>query len=195
MDVTSPESNWWGKNRCDIKTPREDLAKTEPLVITNRIWPDYFVFVFAFQGLQHMEVPRLGFLSELQLPAYATATSTQDPSWVCDLHHSSRQRRILNPLSEARDRTPNLMYTSWIWFCCAAIGTPDHQIFKNRNYWILRNKRYILNCDKNWNYETIWSFYPLVPNPWLGFLFQLSNASCWPSLFWERNLQQPTNLY
>ena len=28
---------------------------------------------------------------------------------VCDLHHSSGQRRILNLLSEARDRTHNLM--------------------------------------------------------------------------------------
>ena len=32
-----------------------------------------------------MEVPRLGVESELQLPAYATATATQNPSHVCDL--------------------------------------------------------------------------------------------------------------
>ena len=51
---------------------------------------------------------------ELQLPAYtrATATATWDPSRVCDLHHSLRQCRILNPLSEARDRTCNLMVPS-----------------------------------------------------------------------------------
>ena len=30
------------------------------------------------------------------------------------LHPSSRQRRILNPLSEARDQTCNLMVPSWI---------------------------------------------------------------------------------
>ena len=30
---------------------------------------------------------------------------TPDPSRVCDLHHGSRQRWILNPLSEARDQT------------------------------------------------------------------------------------------
>ena len=52
-----------------------------------------------------MEVPRLGFELVLQLPATATATATQDSSCVCDLHHSSRQRRILNLLNEARDRT------------------------------------------------------------------------------------------
>ena len=37
--------------------------------------------------------------------AYATATATQDLSHVYDLHHSSQQRRILNPLSKARDGT------------------------------------------------------------------------------------------
>ena len=52
-----------------------------------------------------MEVPRLAVESELQLPAYTTATTTQDPSHVCDLHHSVGQRWICNPLSEARDRT------------------------------------------------------------------------------------------
>ena len=51
--------------------------------------------------------------SELQLPAYTTATATQDPSHVFDLHHSSWQHWILNPLSKARDRTHVLMDTSW----------------------------------------------------------------------------------
>ena len=57
-----------------------------------------------------MEVPRLGVKLELQLPAYTTATGTQDLSCICDLHHSLGQRQILNPLSEARDQTPS----SWI---------------------------------------------------------------------------------
>ena len=61
-----------------------------------------------------MEVPRLGVESELQLLATATASATQDPSHVCDLHHSSQQCRILNPLSEARDGTHILMDTSWV---------------------------------------------------------------------------------
>ena len=51
---------------------------------------------------------------ELQLPAYTTATAMRDPCCVCDLHHSSWQRRILNSLSKARDQTPVLMDTSWI---------------------------------------------------------------------------------
>ena len=65
----------------------------------------FFFFFLVFLGLhpQHMEVPRLGIELELQLPAYITATATWDPSRVCDLYHSSQQRRIPDPLSKARD--------------------------------------------------------------------------------------------
>ena len=63
----------------------------------------FFVFVFLGPHLWHMEVPRLGVASELQPPAYATVTAMPDPSHICDLYHSSRQRRILNPLREAKD--------------------------------------------------------------------------------------------
>ena len=69
---------------------------------------------------------RLGVESELlQLPAYITATATSDPSRICDLHHSSQQCQILNPLGKARDRTGSLMVPSRIRFCCAVTGTPD----------------------------------------------------------------------
>ena len=37
-----------------------------------------------------------------------------DPSHVCDLHYSSWQHQILNPLSKATDWTHNLMVPSWI---------------------------------------------------------------------------------
>ena len=70
-----------------------------------------------------MEIPRLGVQSELQLLVYATAAAMQDPILVCDLHHSSRQHQILNPLSEARDPTCNLMVPIRILFCCAVTGT------------------------------------------------------------------------
>ena len=61
-----------------------------------------------------MKVPRLGVQSEPQPLVYITATAMLDPSHVCDLHHSSQQRRILNPLSKARDRTHNLIVPSRI---------------------------------------------------------------------------------
>ena len=48
-----------------------------------------------------MEIPKLGVESVLQLPVYATATATPDPSHVYNLYHSSGQHWILNPLSEA----------------------------------------------------------------------------------------------
>ena len=51
------------------------------------------------------------------------------------LHHSSRQCRILNPLSEARDRTCNLMVPSRIHFCCATTGTPGGAVLKGPEMW------------------------------------------------------------
>ena len=81
-----------------------------------------------------MEVPKLGVESELELLACATATAVQDPqdpSHICDLHHSSWQCWILNPLSEARDQTYNLMAPNWIRFCCATMGTPKWEHYYN----------------------------------------------------------------
>ena len=72
-----------------------------------------------------MEVPRLGIRSELYPLAYARATATPDLGCICDLHHSSWQRRILNLLSKARDQTHNLMVPSQIHFHCTMTGTPD----------------------------------------------------------------------
>ena len=85
-----------------------------------------FCLFVCFLGphLRHMEVSRLRVESELQLPAYTTAIATWDPSRVCNLYHSSQQRRILNPLSKARDWTHNLMVTRRIHFCCSTMGTP-----------------------------------------------------------------------
>ena len=58
--------------------------------------PSFLLFFsFCFLGLhqQHMKVLRLGDKLELQLASYdaATATAMQDPSCICDLHHSSKQ--------------------------------------------------------------------------------------------------------
>ena len=50
-------------------------------------------------------------------PAYATAIATPDPSFSCDLHHSSWQHPILNPLSGAQDQTCNFVDASCVCFC------------------------------------------------------------------------------
>ena len=70
----------------------------------------FFVcFLLWFLGMHywHVEVPRLGFQLELQLPSYTTATAMPDLSHVCD-HHSSQQH--LNLLSRTRDRIHILMH-------------------------------------------------------------------------------------
>ena len=74
-------------------------------------------FFHFFQGhMWHMKVPRLGVKQELQLPANTTATAMRDPGHVCNLHHTSRQDQILNPLSGTRDGTRILMDTSQVCY-------------------------------------------------------------------------------
>lgn len=80
------------------------LAKTFGWL--KKLFSFLFLFFFlVFLGLysRHMEVPRLGVESELQLLAYTTAIGTPDLSCVCYLHHSSQHLWILNPLNGTRD--------------------------------------------------------------------------------------------
>jgi len=85
---------------------------------------DVFPTYFARPHPQHMEVTSPGVKSELQPPAYTTATAMQDLSCVCNLHHSSWQCWSLNPLSKARDWTCVLMDTSRNRYNWATTGTP-----------------------------------------------------------------------
>ena len=62
----------------------------------------YYLFILWLH-LPHMEVPRLDVEYELQLPAYTTGIAMQDLSRICNLHHSSRQCRILKPAEQTRD--------------------------------------------------------------------------------------------
>ena len=90
-----------------------------------------FCFCFGFLGphLWHTEVPRLGVKSEPQLPAYAIAAATLDLSHTCNLHHSSRQGCILNPLNKARIKICVLMDTSRVPYPWATMGTPPSKHF------------------------------------------------------------------
>ena len=97
-----------------------------------------FLFLFfCFLGPHpwHMEVPRLGVKLKLQLPAFTMAI--RNLSCICDLHHSSWQHCIPDPLSEARDQTCVLMDTSQICFRYTTVGTPVSHILK------------LFSCDKN----------------------------------------------
>ena len=77
-------SEWLSLLRLD-NIPR-CLWKTSCLSVYQSMdmccWKNFFFFFFlVFLGLnvQHMEFPRLGVKSEIQLLAYATATATPDP--------------------------------------------------------------------------------------------------------------------
>ena len=65
---------------------------------------------------------------ELQLLAYATATASQYLSHSWDLHHSSWQHQVFNPLTEARDWTCVVRDTSQVHLCWATMGTPNKEI-------------------------------------------------------------------
>ena len=115
-----------GHPRSDLPLARErDGPSVSPQEVAGGAGHDllfiqilFFLSFVFFLGphLWHMEVPRLGVSLELQLPVYTRATAPRDPSCVCNLNHSSWQRRILNPLGEARDRSCILMDASQMRF-------------------------------------------------------------------------------
>ena len=78
--------------------------------------------------LQHVEVRRLGVKSELQLPAYATATATQDRRSVCDLCHSSQQRQFPDPLRSGIEPMSSRILVRFVT-CWATRGTPPPSAF------------------------------------------------------------------
>ena len=97
-------------------------------------WKDHKKHNFAFFAgrgggahVWHMEIPRLGVKSELQLPAYTTATATPDPSHICNLYCSSWQHWILNPQGKAGDWTQILRGTNRV---CYHNGTSGHTPLK-----------------------------------------------------------------
>ena len=91
------------------------------------IFLNFFIF-FVFCPFRAAPMAHGG--SQARGPIGAIAASlhhsrnTTNPSHVCNLHHSAQQCRILNPLSEARDQTHNLVVPSLIHFRCATAGTP-----------------------------------------------------------------------
>ena len=98
---TCPQQHMPSVSAC-VLSANGPLAKGSPMTSSDPSlpspWREGFGVpssVFSFSGLhlQHMEVPRLGVKSNLQLLAYntATATATADLSLVCSLYHSSHK--------------------------------------------------------------------------------------------------------
>ena len=131
-----------GLNLGHSSDPSHSSDNTESL--THRTTEEFLICIlnirkyedFSFLGphLQHVEVPRLGVELELQLLAYATATTMPDLSHIYDLCCSLWQQWILNPLREVRDPTCILMDTSWLF----------NLLSHNRN---CGNMKIILNMD------------------------------------------------
>ena len=75
-----------------------------------------FLFLPSFLSsfslhLRHMEAPRLGVKSKLQLLAYSTAIAALYLRCICYLSCSLWLCQTLNPVSEARDQTHNIVDT------------------------------------------------------------------------------------
>ena len=91
------------------------------------------LFVFSRALPRHMEVPRPGVQVEAVADSLHHSHSNTDASRIWDLHPSSWQSRLLNPLREARDRAHNLMVPSRIRFYSATMRTPSLLQFLKKN--------------------------------------------------------------
>ena len=112
--ITIHDSNYTVRLSC-VQIKHFSIYQAKPLsmysVITQikLFWFVFFFFKFNFYFFCLRAVPaacgssQAGVKSELQMPAYATATAMPDLTHIHDLHHSSQQHQILNPLSKARD--------------------------------------------------------------------------------------------
>ena len=126
-DTRGQESSEGRFHRQPPKANQENLREWIRKHQNTSMQDTVFFFFLIFWGphLWQMEIPRLGVELELELLAYTTATATRDSSLLCNLHLSSWQCQILNPLSEDRDWTLVLMDMSWIRCHWATTGTPS----------------------------------------------------------------------
>ena len=130
----------------------------------------FFFFFFFWLCPHHMVFFRVGVELGLWIPAYTIATAMPDPSHVCDLHHSSEQCWIPNPLSKAKDGICILMNFSQICFHWAMTGTPVVDFKIGRQY-----KSLCLSSGKgkpwNWrewicfqkaNFQALWTWFRVI---------------------------------
>ena len=129
VDLVRRQSHWWGWSATKESNKFAKASGSSMVSEHSQTLCLQVIFFFFFQTHSwHVEIPRLGVQSELQLLVYATTTATQDLSHVYYLHHSLQPCWILNSLSKARDRTCVLMLVRFInhW---ATTETPDGDIF------------------------------------------------------------------
>jgi len=74
----------------------------------------FIIIIIIIFGLCLFRVAPMVYGSSQARGRIGAVAAMPDPSHVCDLHHSSRQCRILNPLSEAKDQTQVLMDASQV---------------------------------------------------------------------------------
>ena len=126
--------------------------------------------------------------SELQLPAYITATATSDLSSVCDLYHSSLQRWILNPLSGASDWTRILMDASQVLYHWASTGTPKPLFQMNNTFVELLSWRSGLRIWLQ-DLESLWRVQVPLWRRGSDVAAAVAWISPWPGNFHELHLQ------
>ena len=83
------------------------VHRTMPVRLSSKRMTSFFLGPqpAAYGGSQARRCNRAVATNLHQSHSNTGATATPDPSCACDLHHSAWHRQILNPLSEARDRT------------------------------------------------------------------------------------------
>ena len=96
-------------------------------------WRGFFVFLPCLGPLpRHMEVPRLGVEWELSRLPTPEPQQRGIKATVCNLHHSSRQRRILNPLSKSRIEPETSRFLVRCINHCATVELRDWCLFKKK---------------------------------------------------------------
>ena len=113
-----------------------------------------FLFLFLFFGLLgpypwRTEFPRLRGQNQSYSckPPCTTATAVVDPKGICNLHHSSLQRWVPDPLIKARDWTHILMETSRIRFHWATMGTLERSLAESLSEWLFKNMYSLISFD------------------------------------------------
>ena len=106
-----------------------------------------------------MEISRLGGQIGTVAAVLHHSHSNSESELHCDLHHCSRQRQILNPLSGARDWTHIRMDTSQVCYRRATIGTLEHTSYSHiYTDWNLVFKKqvicfFVFDCVDNLGFE------------------------------------------